>query len=175
MFSVRFAYVHEAAEIRELVFSLAHYFLPDGQKKLPDFLQQSLSLVEFTSRLQSETYSNLVCVQQSGGQSRIVGYLCLKEASHLTHLFVAANYHRLGIAKQLWQTMLRELSAVQVHLVKGREGSCNASTKKITVRSSIYAKESYEKLGFSVSNQTSPIQHYGGIDYVPMVYELLLD
>jgi GNAT superfamily N-acetyltransferase len=82
----------------------------------------------------------------------IVGFIAVRQASHLFHMFVDKAHHRKGIAKALWAV------ARQAALDAGNPGY-------FTVNSSNYAVPVYEALGFV---RTEPMQCKNGIKYNPM-------
>ena len=72
-------------------------------------------------------------------EDEIVGVIAMQNISHISLLFVGKEYHKKGIARQLFLTALNE--------VKQSE-----NPTKITVNSSPYAVEAYEHLGFLKTN-----------------------
>jgi GNAT superfamily N-acetyltransferase len=74
------------------------------------------------------------------------------EGGHVALFFVDGAHHRKGIGRSLFEAVLADGQA-----------------KTITVHSSLYAVEVYKKLGFV---QTDEMQEEGGIQYVPMVYQV---
>ena len=72
---------------------------------------------------------------------------------HLYHLFVAAEHHRRGIGRQLWDA--------------ARDA---ASTGPITVNSSRFAIRFYERLGFA---STGPSWEKNGVIAYPMQWDPL--
>lgn len=85
----------------------------------------------------------------------IIGFVGIRDNSHLYHLFVAQPFQRQGIARLLWQN--------------ARE-ACRAAGNlgRFTVNSSNNAVEAYEALGF---RRSEPMQNSDGILYNPMVLE----
>ena len=79
----------------------------------------------------------------------ILGVISTRDISHISLLFVDKNYHRRGIAKEMFGTVLED--------IKG--------SPEITVNSSPYAVEVYRHLGF---NATGPEAEKNGILFVPM-------
>ena len=79
----------------------------------------------------------------------LIGVMAMCEG-HISLFFVDEHYHRKGVGKALFQSMLR----LQKQMI-------------ITVNSSLYAKEVYEHLGFRAINHESEA---GGIRYIPMLY-----
>ena len=83
---------------------------------------------------------------------RIVGFVGVRDNKHLYHLFVANEYQRQGLGRQLWNT-------ARAHcLVAGNPG-------RFTVNSSNSAVGIYETLGFI---RTGPTQNTDGVLYNPM-------
>lgn len=73
------------------------------------------------------------------------------EGEHLSLFFVDGRFHRRGIGKKLFETVLR-----------------SSSSGSLSVNSSPYAAEVYRHLGFS---GTDPEQFKNGIRFIPMKYE----
>lgn len=79
----------------------------------------------------------------------LLGILAMRQ-THISLLFVKREFHRKGIAKLLFQAVLKQIKS-----------------DTITVNSSPYAVEIYQKLGF---HPVGPEQTTNGIRYTPMVY-----
>lgn len=87
----------------------------------------------------------------------IVGMIAVKDFVHISLLFVDKQYHRQGIAKKLFNVVLK------LCMEK------NPSLDAITVNSSPYAVDVYHKFGFfDVSSE----QVVDGIGFVPMELNL---
>ena len=87
----------------------------------------------------------------------IVGMIAVKDFVHISLLFVDKHYHRQGIAKKLFNVVLK------LCMEK------NPSLDAITVNSSPYAVDVYHKFGFfDVSSE----QVVDGIGFVPMELNL---
>ncbi|MDR0813810.1 MAG: GNAT family N-acetyltransferase [Oscillospiraceae bacterium] len=82
----------------------------------------------------------------------IVGVIGTRDTTHISLMFVDKKYHKQGIAKELFNNLLSELSE-------------NREVEQITVNSSPYAVGVYEHLGFV---KTDAQQEKDGIIYVPM-------
>jgi GNAT superfamily N-acetyltransferase len=82
----------------------------------------------------------------------LAGVVAVRDNSHLYHLFVAEEYQRKGIARELWQVAL---------------GTCltNGNVGEFTVNSSKFAVPVYEKLGFVV--ESGPAEK-NGVVFIPM-------
>ena len=86
---------------------------------------------------------------------KIVGMIATRHANHITLLFVDKQHHRQGIAHTLYQEFIDYCSK-------------NDNCSEISVNSSLYAVEVYEKLGF-VTTDTE--QQKNGIRFVPMKHK----
>ena len=117
----------DAKRIQELVIGLSHFYLSINDDTVPGCLLSTLTLKEFEKRIKCDRYTNLVCKSNEN----IIGYISVKDKSHIYHLFVALQYQKKGIAKLLWK------SAMEV---------CKAT--RYTVRSSLYAVPVYQRFGF---------------------------
>ena len=83
----------------------------------------------------------------------IVGMIAVKDFVHISLLFVDKQYHKQGIARSLFDNVIK--------VCKKK----NPSLKTITVNSSPYAVKVYHKFGFS---DISSEQVVDGIRFVPM-------
>ena len=90
-------------------------------------------------------------------QDKVVGMIEVRNYNHLSLLFVASEYQRRGIAKELFRRALQICRATEPKL------------SEITVNSSPYAAPIYEKLGFC---RTGSKQVRNGIGFIPMVLQL---
>lgn len=86
----------------------------------------------------------------------LLGVIATKEIDHICLLFVRKEYHKQGIARNLFQEVKK---------------ICNdySNIKEITVNSSPYAVEVYHRLGFV---DTDKEQTVNGIRFTPMLYSL---
>jgi ribosomal protein S18 acetylase RimI-like enzyme len=82
----------------------------------------------------------------------IIGFVGIRENSHLYHLFVKQSLHRHGIGRRLWQVASEECCA------RGNPGI-------FTVNSSNNAVPIYERFGFK---RTGPAQEKNGVVFNPM-------
>ncbi|MDR2914917.1 MAG: GNAT family N-acetyltransferase [Tannerella sp.] len=87
---------------------------------------------------------------------KIVGMIAAKQFNHISLLFVDKEYHRQGIARSLYQKLIEYYT---------EKNDCS----EISVNSSLYAVEAYERLGF-VATDTE--QQKNGIRFVPMKHKL---
>jgi len=87
---------------------------------------------------------------------RLIGVIAIKPPLHITLLFVDKDYHRQGIAKRLFQTVIENEELV-------------GNSEIMTVNSSRYAVEVYSHLGFKTTG-SEQIVH--GLRFTPMEYAL---
>ena len=85
----------------------------------------------------------------------LVGFVGVRDHSHLYHLFVAESEQKHGIARALWQTAERACRAA-------------GNTGRFTVNSSNNAVGVYEAFGFV---RAGPPQNSDGVLFNPMVLE----
>lgn len=83
---------------------------------------------------------------------RIIGFVGVRDNNHLYHLFVAKEFQRQGLGRQLWNVARAEC------LAAGNPG-------RFTVNSSNNAVAIYERLGFL---RVGPVQNRDGVLYNPM-------
>jgi GNAT superfamily N-acetyltransferase len=84
--------------------------------------------------------------------NKIVGAL-MGNVDHLYLLFVDGKYHRRGIARRLFNMQLEHYERF--------------TSSKITVNSSLYAVEVYQKLGFAINGEEV---YENGLRFIPMEY-----
>lgn len=118
------------------------------ESEAPVFSQTGID--EFTGFLNNQEEINKLSFFGALDQDVLLGVLAMRK-EHISLLFVKREFHRKGIAKSLFWFMLNQTNG-----------------KRITVNSSPYAKEVYEKLGFA---SVDCEQLKNGIRYIPMVYE----
>lgn len=113
----------------------------------PDYSQEGID--EFRSFLSNQGEMNKLQFIGAFIQDKIVGIIAMRQ-DHISLLFVKKEFHRQGIAKKLFWSVLSQ-----------NKGD------RITVNSSPYALEIYRKLGFIATNTE---QITNGIRYTPMTY-----
>lgn len=103
----------------------------------------------FYRAINSEDYLNMLTSYGAFDGDRLVGIIALRnEGSHIALFFVDGEYHRKGIGRALINECLKD----------------NKNTR-ITVNSSSFAAEIYEKLGFIKEDE---MKEDDGIRYIPM-------
>lgn len=113
----------------------------------PDYTQEGIK--EFGDFLNNQEEIEKLEFYGALDQGFILGVLAMRQ-KHISLLFVKKECHRKGIAKRLFSYMLEQLKS-----------------DTITVNSSPYAQQIYEKLGFV---KTDMEQITNGIRYIPMIY-----
>lgn len=83
---------------------------------------------------------------------KIIGVIATRPPCHISLLFVDKEYHRQGIAKALYETVLN-------HYIN------NSDYTTVTVNSSPYALEAYRRLAFQ---NTDVEQTVNGLRFIPM-------
>lgn len=112
---------------------------------------------EFNNYLQPDfierRYRNQNLFYLAKDEERVIGMIELKDRNHISLLFVDDEYHKKGIAKQLFQCVLERIK---------HDGNV---VDEITVNSSPYAVDIYEKMGFYKIEEE---QEKNGIRFIPM-------
>ncbi|MGP5429383.1 GNAT family N-acetyltransferase [Enterococcus malodoratus] len=135
----------ELSDVKELIKKVFTTF------EAPDYSEEGIThfMTYLDEELEKEVRANQVQLWCGKVNQKIVGVLAVRLPEHIALLFVDEAYHRQGIAKQMYQTMLLELRP-----------------KKLTVNSSPYAVPAYEKLGFRLQGQEETVS---GIRFQPMI------
>ena len=142
--SIRVANKNDVPKICTLVKSLSYFYLESDKTELPNWFAETLTSEAFQNRVQSNEYQNFVYEEQG----EIVGYLALKNNSHLYHLFVSESYQGKGISRYLWSHALTK-----------------CVSDLYTLRSSLFAVPIYKKFGFKVIGEAG---EKDGIGYQAM-------
>src|SRR5262245_43708145 len=114
----------------------------------------SVSVEAEREYLASERYRYILAYSDS----QLVGFIAIRDGSHLFHLFVERSYQRQGVARCLWEWALRELCAPN-------------SDGAFTVNSSLSAVPVYQAFGFVPAGS---LQSAHGISFLPMRRPALL-
>lgn len=142
--------VIKVSELASCVFNefVAPQCSPQGVREFQSYIQPTA----FLARSQANYFTLIAATQNT-----IVGMIEVRDYNHISLLFVAPDYHRKGIAKELCR------KALQVCRVNKPELS------EVSVNSSSYAIPIYEKLGF---HQIGDWQIRNGIGFIPMILKL---
>jgi GNAT superfamily N-acetyltransferase len=108
----------------------------------------SVSVQAEREYLASERYRYLLAYLDS----ELVGFIAIRDGSHLFHLFVERSHQRHGIARSLWERALRRFC------VPDSDGC-------FTVNSSISAMPVYQAFGFVPAGS---LRSMHGISFLPM-------
>jgi GNAT superfamily N-acetyltransferase len=125
----------------------------------PDFSPQGIEefkkFISFDSMMKQFENEEIIfwgCIFNN----EIAGVIASRGSSHICLLFVNKEYHRQGIGKRLFHTVLEDYK---------RKSNCNT----ITVNSSPYAVEVYHRLGFVDLDQEQTVN---GLRFTPMSYSI---
>jgi GNAT superfamily N-acetyltransferase len=102
--------------------------------------------------LTSDRYLYIVAEQQGV----VLGFIAMRDVSHVFHLFVAREHQRAGIARRLWE--------------EARAQALNANSEQFTVNSSLLAVPVYRAFGFKPSGAVVSAH---GISFLPMRLKVL--
>lgn len=143
------AQLEEALQLTWRVFS--QYEAPEYSQEGMEEFQRYLSLPDMRERMETKGFRIWVCLLEKN----VVGMLGASpapEGCHINLLFVEGAHHRRGIARALFEAMLGHYHEQEV-------------AGKITVNSSPYAVDAYERLGFQATKEEQTVN---GIRFVPM-------
>lgn len=143
---IRQATTEDAAEISELISSVAHFFTQEPSGKGAEGFMAGITTEAIRGYIQSPDFYYLAAFHGT----TLAGVAALREGKHLFHLFVAPAFQRQGLARQLW------LAA---------KAAATTTTKEFTVNSTPYAVPVYERFGFV---SIGPKVEMNGIAFVPM-------
>ena len=147
---IRAASPQDAKAISALIQSVAHYFAvnPDGSGA-EDFLK-TISPESIERHINDSGFVYLVGFTDD----HLIGVVSIRDNQHLYHLFVSPKFHRLGHARELWETAKDK--AVQLE-----------NSGEFTVNSTLFAMPAYAKLGFEA---IGPKVETKGIALIPMKF-----
>ncbi len=140
------AKLKDAETLSLLVHSLSEFI---SNETLGEVFQNSLTIESFEKSISNEEWFTTLVYEVD---EKIIAYISLVNNSHIYHLFVDKNFHRKGIATELWNCIFKE-----------------SSSKKITVNASLSSVPFYTKLGFI---KTEKEQQSMGIRYQPMSFKV---
>lgn len=119
------------------------------QYEAPEYSEQGIKT--FKDFINSEKAIDGLQLYGAFKEEEIVGVIATRNnGNHIALFFVYGKYHRQGIGRKLFETIIKESTA-----------------PKITVNSSPYAVEVYKKLGFVPDSEE---QLADGLRYTPMTY-----
>lgn len=145
---IRAAQTNDVENISDLITILSRKFIiKEFSAEGGEYLLSTMTATAIDNFMQSGYVYHVAEIDNT-----LAGVVAVKDHAHLYHLFVAEQFHRMGIAKKLWQV------AMKVCLANGNAG-------EFTVNSSAYAREAYKKLGFVA--QPGP-KEKGGVVFYPM-------
>lgn len=118
-----------------------------SEYEAPDYSEEGIR--EFYNSIHDEKYLSQLRMYGAFDGARLVGVIAVRGGgTHIALFFVDGKYHRRGIGKALFQTMLKRCPA-----------------ERMTVNSSPYAVPIYRRLGFS---ETDHEQTISGLRFTPM-------
>jgi ribosomal protein S18 acetylase RimI-like enzyme len=151
--SYHYMSAEDISQVSELVARVFKEFVAleyssEGVQEFHRYVQPSA----YWARSQTDHFSLITVVQD-----KVVGVIEMRGHNHVSLLFVAPEYQRRGIAKEL---LRRALEICRAH---------DPRLSELSVNSSSYAVSIYEKLGFRRAGER---QVRNGIGFIPMVLKL---
>ncbi len=152
-FTYRYLSAEDVFEVSELVTHVFNEFVApeysfEGVQEFHRYIQPSA----FRVRSQTNHFSLIALAQD-----KVVGVIEMRDHNHVSLLFVAPEFQRRGIAKELLRQVLQICRSNEPMLLE------------ISVNSSSYAVPIYEKLGFRRAGEKQVIN---GIGFIPMALKL---
>ena len=155
LMNIRSATPADARSFADLIKSFQSTFALDPNGVGAEQYVASVSEEAERQYLKSPRYTYFV-TEHDG---EVVGFVAMRDRTHLFHLFVRAEYQRQGISNSLWR--------------RAREHAVRAGEPNVfTVNSSLNAVVVYERFGFLPSG--AEVQAHG-IAFLPMRLELKND
>ncbi|MHC1684163.1 MAG: GNAT family N-acetyltransferase [Clostridiaceae bacterium] len=142
---------NEASKLILNVFSEfeAPDYLDEGVENFKDFID--------SNKLYKNMKSGFMNFWGCFDKGNLIGVIASREVRHVSLLFVKKEYHRMGIARKLFNELKKELIKNNPHI------------EAITVNSSPFAVKIYERLGFiAIGDEIVK----DGLRFTPMKYML---
>lgn len=134
-------------EIRTLAIPLAW----DVFQKTEGLTYPESGKTAFYNAINDNSYVQSLTVYGAFDSDNLVGIIATREhGSHIALFFIQESHRGKGIGRMLWNTLVSESTAT-----------------RITVHSSVYAKDIYAALGFKEEGEAT---EQDGIRFVPMVF-----
>ncbi len=140
--------LEDAARIAELIASFADELTDEPSGKGAEQYFASVSEQAECEYLKSERYRYTIALDKD----ELLGFIAIRDITHVFHLFVRRDQQRRGIATSLW-------SAAHKHAVD------SGNLGPFTVNSSLNAVPVYTKFGFATAG---PVTSVHGISFQPM-------
>lgn len=149
----RFMNPADVVDVSELVVRVFNQFIAPGFS--PEGVQEFYRYIQPSAFLERQKNYHFALISMA--QKQVVGVIEVRNYNHVSLLFVAPEFQRRGIAKEIFHR------ALQICL------SNEPQLSQISLKSSSYAVPIYEKLGF---HPTGEKQIINGIGFIPMVLKI---
>ncbi|AMP00769.1 acetyltransferase family protein [Collimonas arenae] len=145
---LRPAHIDDAAAINELILQFLSEFMISPDDSGAERFLDSVSVSAKAAYMSDSRYRYIVATEDTV----LAGFIALRDDSHIFHLFVAREFQRQGLARQLWNAATAAAESTK-------------SRTEFTVNSSPSASPIYERFGFKKNGP--PVEKHG-IRFVPM-------
>lgn len=146
---IRQVFENQMLDVKNLIIEVFMKF------EAPDYSEEGIKSF-FDTAINNDEFMGALTIYGAYDNNKLVGVIATRNAGkHIALFFVDGNYHRKGIGRKLFNTIVE---------------CCDSS--EITVNSSPYAKEIYHHLGFQ---DTDIEQTITGIRFIPMIFRKQLD
>ena len=135
--------LEETLELVKIVFDEfdASYYTEEGIQNFYKFINYKCI---------SKGIANTLKIFIAKDDKKIIGMICIRDYSHIAMLFVDKEFHKQGIGTKL---------------IDKAKDYCKKYVEEITVNSSPYAIDFYQKIGFKANGLEKTID---GITFLPM-------
>jgi ribosomal protein S18 acetylase RimI-like enzyme len=138
----------DAEAIADLIASFQTELTDDPSGAGAEAYLATVSVAAERQYLESGRYNYIVAVDGT----ELVGVIACRDRSHIFHLFVARTHQRRGVARHLWNLVLRTQASAP-------------GPDRFTVNSSLGAVPAYRAFGFVSSGVVTQVH---GISFLPM-------
>jgi GNAT superfamily N-acetyltransferase len=151
--TIKIPEINDALQINSLIIDVFKKCVaPDYSKEGVEFF---LSICTPESVVEKFNENTPIFIANSG--KMVVGVIWTRGNNHISRFFVDTAYQRIGIGRNLFNTLLNEVSRKYPDI------------SEISVNSSPFAVYAYEKLGFVKIDE---VKIGNGMKYIPMVYKI---
>ena len=140
----------DAEDIAALIASFQPELTDDPSGAGAEHYLDSVTAEAERNYLLSDRYTYTLAIDEG----RVVGFVALRDGSHVFHLFVSKTRHGCGLARRLW------------NLACTPQGS-TSTPSMYTVNSSLNAVPVYKAFGFIPA---AGVTHVHGISFLPMQF-----
>ena len=127
--------------------------------EVPEYSEEGI--IEFKTFIEPSSITDKMAIGEfhlwgAFDETKVIGVIAIRPPLHISLLFVDKAYHRKGIARKLFETLINDKAIVGKHA-------------SVTVHSSPYAVEIYRHLNFVPADTEQTVN---GLHFTPLEYVL---